>query len=91
MNDSDNEILVLNEQVKSTRNTFFNAETTIKSIQSFSKKKLTASNVEFLKTLSFVVEISEIANILNINKGESIFDDSIINTMPTRRLDIMTR
>jgi len=39
--DDSNNVLVMNEQVKPTRNTFFNAGTTIKSIRSSSKKKLT--------------------------------------------------
>jgi len=51
-------MLVLNEQMKLARDTIFNAETTIKNIHKkdnkTSRKKLSA-NVEFLKSLSFVV------------------------------------
>jgi len=50
------EILVLNEQVKPT---IFNAETIIKNIHrkdnKTSRKKLPAANVEFLKSLGFIV------------------------------------
>jgi len=49
----------LNEQVKLAKNTIFNTETTIKNIykkdNKTSRKKLSAMNVEFLKSLSFIV------------------------------------
>jgi len=49
----------LNEQVKSTKDTIFNAETTIKNIHKKDnkalRKKLSATNVEFLKLLGFIV------------------------------------
>jgi len=52
-------MLVVNEQVKLTKNTIFNAETTIKNIHKednkTSRKKLSATNIEFLKLLSFIV------------------------------------
>jgi len=52
-------MLVLNEQVKPTKDTIFNAETTIKNMHkkdnTTSKKKLSATNVEFLKSLDFIV------------------------------------
>jgi len=51
---SNNVKCVLNEQVKLTRNTFFNAERAIRSIKSLSRKELIASNVKFLKSLGFV-------------------------------------
>jgi len=51
-------MLVLNEQVKPTKNAIFNAKTTIKNIHKkdnkTSGKKLSATNVEFLK-LGFAV------------------------------------
>jgi len=46
---------VLNEQVKQIGDIIFNAGTTIKNIRSSSKKKLSASNIEFLKSLRFAV------------------------------------
>jgi len=53
------EMLILNEQVKPARDIIFNAETTIKNIHKkdnkTSRKKLSATNVEFLKSLDFVV------------------------------------
>jgi len=52
-------MLVLNEQVKPAKDVIFNAEMTIKNIHrkknKISMKKLTATNVEFLKSLGFVV------------------------------------
>jgi len=52
-------MLVLNEQAKSTKDIIFNAETTIKNIykkdNKTSRKKLSATNVEFLKSLGFIV------------------------------------
>jgi len=53
------EMLVLNKQVKPAKNVIFNAETTIKNIHKkdneTSREKLTATNVEFLKSLGFIV------------------------------------
>jgi len=53
------EMLILNKQVKPTKDTIFNAETTIKNIHKkdnkTSRKKLSATNVEFLKSLGFIV------------------------------------
>jgi len=53
-------MLVLNEQMKPARDTIFNAETTIKNIHKkdnkTSRKKLSATNVKFLKSLDFVVQ-----------------------------------
>jgi len=52
-------MLVLNEQVKPVKDTIFNTETTIKNIHKkdnkTSRKKLSVTNVEFLKSLGFVV------------------------------------
>jgi len=52
-------MLVLNEQVKPTKDTIFNTETTIKNIHKkdnkTSRKKLSATNVEFLKSLGFII------------------------------------
>lgn len=49
----DREMLVLNEQVKQARDTIFVKEST--AVRSSDKKKLTVSNVQFLKSLGFVV------------------------------------
>jgi len=50
-------MLILNEQVKPTKD--FNAEMTIKNIHKkdnkTSRKKLSVTNVEFLKSLGFIV------------------------------------
>jgi len=52
-------MLVLNEQVKPAKDTIFNAEMAIKNIHKkdnkISRKKLSAMNVEFLKSLGFIV------------------------------------
>jgi len=76
-------MLILNKQVKPAKNIFnviFNAKTTIKHIHKkdnkTSRKKLTAMNVEFFKSLGFVYKISEMTDILNI-ESEPIFDDVV--------------
>jgi len=52
-------MLVLNEQVKPAKDTIFNAKMTIKNIHKKDnktlKKKLSATNVEFLKSLGSIV------------------------------------
>jgi len=71
------EMLLLNEQAKQTRDIFLARETTaIKNIRSFSRKKFTASNVKFLQSLDFVVR-NIWDDILNI-RNEPIFDDRIV-------------
>jgi len=62
-------MLVLNKQVKPTIDTFLNVETTIKSIQSFSKKKFTQT-LNFLNHWVLSFKISEMVNIFNI-RGET--------------------
>jgi len=49
---------VLNEQVKPAKDTIFNAKTTIKNTHKkeyIPMKKLSATNVEFFKSLGFIV------------------------------------
>jgi len=64
------EILVLNEQVKPVKDTIFNAETAIKNIHKkenkTSRKKLSVTNIEFLKSLVLSYEISEMADVLKL-------------------------
>jgi len=52
-------MFVLNKQVKQAKDTIFNAKTTINNIHKknnkTSRKKLSATNVEFLKSLGFVI------------------------------------
>jgi len=76
-------MLVLNKQVKPTIDTFLNVETTIKSIQLFSKKKFTQT-LNFLNhwVLSYKPEM---INILNI-RGEPIFDDALSRLRFTRTI-----
>jgi len=45
--------MLLNEQVKQIRDIFIREMTVIKNIRSFSRKKLTASNVKFLQYLLY--------------------------------------
>jgi len=52
------EIFILNEKVKPVRDVILNAEMTIKNIHKKDNKtsrKLSATNVEFLKSLGFIV------------------------------------
>ena len=79
-------MLVLKEPAKQTRDIFLAREmTAIKNIQSFSRKKLTASNVKFLQLLSFVVRniwdgwswILEVNRSLMIASSSSSFTHTI--------------
>lgn len=75
---NDNVMLLLNEQVKQTRNIFFARGTTaIKNNRSSSRKKLMHRTLNFYNHWALLYEIPEMADILSIG-GEPVFDDRIV-------------